>query len=1496
MCFSLLTTPAFAVVPTVTAEPTATPTATAEPTVTAEPTATPIATAEPTATVVPTATSMPAVTVEPTATVVPTATVEPTATPTVSATPVPTMEIGKLSLSPEQKALQITGGVEGEDYTYDAGTLTFIKSGSYTISMAPGVTTTTDHIASAAAVELTLTLNGVVIDVSESANTSAIDFNSAGACTLVLAAGSVNNLKAGQNHPGIYVPQGNKITITGTGSLTATGGQYWPGIGRNGNGNIEIQSGTINSFGSDCGAGIGGSYGFDGGAVLITGGQITATGGYGSAGIGGGYIAREGNITITGGTVKAVGGYHASGIGAGRDAAYGTSGALVFAGGSIELQGGTSKVPVNAAAQPVYLTTITLPHSEAGTAVTELQTSLGDGAYPITDVKLNSAGKLLLYLPSGTQTTKIVTTQYTYEGTATTGDTATTAYLVLPDFVITGGAQGVDYTYEKGQLVILKGGSYTVAMAPFAVGQASMGTIQVANGVTAQLTLDGVWIDVSKAPGQTALNLTGANVTLNLENDVKLFSGAACAGILAPAGSTLQIVAGPGATLQVSGGSDGAGIGGGNTQAAGDITIENGQITAKGGSSAAGIGGGAGGAGGNIALHGGTITAFGGGQDLGAGAGGDNGILTITGGAIRTSSGALAVQPTNGVVPVYRTELLLAHLTGQNKVQALTLSSGSYGTSDLYASGEQLYLYLPAGVTVTEAAVDANVYTGAVTTKADGSAWGYLCYLKEFTVSGGVNGTDYSYPGNQLTFEKSGAYTLSMTPGVSTAYLDEIKIASGAVVHLTVDSLRVDGQKNMQSPISVAPGATLYLTITGANQFTGGPGAAGIHVPPGAALVLGGSGRLSFSNEIMHVEQNALQGAGIGGNAGESCGTITVNGAELSSYNSYAACIGGGSSASGGKVIINGGKLNFRTEQGAAIGGGEQGDGGDITVTGGQITAEAYTQGAVLGGGSGGAGGQVFISGGTLSLTNYGDGAGIGGGKSGNGGTVCITGGNVNVNNYGVGEAIGKGTFGLQSGSLKNADGADVFLTTLDLGLVPQAISEHDLIFGGVAAAYGTKGLTTIDDQIYCYLPQGQATAAYRNSYYTATVNTVHANQFVLDSATTVYTAQFTLQKLSFKRTSGILYSGNTFVGTLLAEEGYLPPSTITVNMGATVLQRGIDYTYNATTGVLTVPNVTDNLTIQAQGILKTYKIALAPAKLDFGSFSAGYTASPAPQTVTVTNNGTGTVRLVLPQSTAFTIGNFSVTQLAGGQSATFTVQPKAGLAAGEYRQQLTVTTQEGVKADFETAFTVTPAVGTTVTVATPVATPTPARTPAPARAVATPTPLPTATPAPLQSPTPQPEAEQLTLTDTDTGITVSGNMQNDAKLLVRQLDLGQSEAEQQLASKIKEDAKFFLFGKEISIQGEYTGPLVLTVPVDQQYEGKTVTVLHAAKQGLETLTAVVQGGAVQITVNSLSPFGFFILGQQVSHFSVWAAVGIVVIVLAGAAAFVYRRKHGADK
>ncbi|MDD2993832.1 MAG: hypothetical protein PHG73_09870, partial [Pygmaiobacter sp.] len=185
MCFSLLTTPAFAAEPDVTATPSATATPAPEPTAEPLPTSSvPPATAEPSP--VPT---IPVTTPEPSP--MPSAPVAEV-TPTPTATPGASVDISRLSLPPDTKPLQVTGGAQGVDYTYDANTLTFTQSGNYTVSMAPGVTTTTDHIASAAAVELTLTLNGVVIDVSESANTSAIDFNSAGACTLVLAAGSVN--------------------------------------------------------------------------------------------------------------------------------------------------------------------------------------------------------------------------------------------------------------------------------------------------------------------------------------------------------------------------------------------------------------------------------------------------------------------------------------------------------------------------------------------------------------------------------------------------------------------------------------------------------------------------------------------------------------------------------------------------------------------------------------------------------------------------------------------------------------------------------------------------------------------------------------------------------------------------------------------------------------------------------------------------------------------------------------------------------------------------------------------------------------------------------------------------------------------------------------------------------------------------------------------------------------------------------------------------------
>lgn len=183
-------------------------------------------------------------------------------------------------------------------------------------------------------------LNGVNIDVSGTNEACALDLSASGTCTITLQGSNV--LKSGNQRPGIYVPENNKVTINGNGSLEVRGGGFWPGIGCNGNGNIEIQSGTIHAYGGDSGAGIGGSMGFSGGTITIKGGKITAIGGNGGAGIGGGYLGNGGNITIEGGEINATGtgsSIGGAGIGGGGSGGAGgshTAGTIIINGGTIE--------------------------------------------------------------------------------------------------------------------------------------------------------------------------------------------------------------------------------------------------------------------------------------------------------------------------------------------------------------------------------------------------------------------------------------------------------------------------------------------------------------------------------------------------------------------------------------------------------------------------------------------------------------------------------------------------------------------------------------------------------------------------------------------------------------------------------------------------------------------------------------------------------------------------------------------------------------------------------------------------------------------------------------------------------------------------------------------------------------------------------------------------------------------------------------------------------
>lgn len=170
-----------------------------------------------------------------------------------------------------------------------------------------------------------------------------------------------NTLKGGDMCAAIEVPEGCTLTISGEGSLKATGG-VGAGIGassmRKGSlGRIEINGGYIEAYGSGMAAGIGGGLEGGIGTIVINGGTVYAKGGhgsyprdiknvYGGAGIGGGAYGCVDRIEINGGNVTACGGYVTD---AGRrpGAAIGTGGGGAkpvedgYKYGDIEINGGT---------------------------------------------------------------------------------------------------------------------------------------------------------------------------------------------------------------------------------------------------------------------------------------------------------------------------------------------------------------------------------------------------------------------------------------------------------------------------------------------------------------------------------------------------------------------------------------------------------------------------------------------------------------------------------------------------------------------------------------------------------------------------------------------------------------------------------------------------------------------------------------------------------------------------------------------------------------------------------------------------------------------------------------------------------------------------------------------------------------------------------------------------------------------------------------------------
>ena len=119
-----------------------------------------------------------------------------------------------------------------------------------------------------------------------------------------------------------------------------------------------------------------------------------------------------------------------------------------------------------------------------------------------------------------------------------------------------------------------------------------------------------------------------------------------------------------------------------------------------------------------------------------------------------------------------------------------------------------------------------------------------------------------------------------------------------------------------------------------------------------------------------------------------------------------------------------------------------------------------------------------------------------------------------------------------------------------------------------------------------------------------------------------------------------------------------------------------------------TAVSATADHTLYALWTEKEYTITSNVDKVGFDSVKVGYT-QPEPQPVTIKNAGNVPVTLVKPTYENFDVIDFPTDTIAVDGEATFKIQPKAGLAVGNYGTTLEVTNTNNEKATFEVSFLV---------------------------------------------------------------------------------------------------------------------------------------------------------------------------------------------------------------
>lgn len=711
--------------------------------------------------------------------------------------------------------------------------------------------------------------------------------------SLTLSLEGANEIRGGNMHAGIEVPAGCSVTIRGSGSLTVTGGYGAAGIGAawgsettpNGDGqtvgSITIEGGTVNAYGSQGAAGIGGTVSCCTGRVTISGGTVYAKGSVKTegnmavigAGIGGGHAGYLESISITGGSVTAEGitknTFYSSAIGsAGGNLVSGSAncGDISITGGSVICKGNYA---------------IGRPRDDGGTG----SVTFGDGA----SVRLN--GGKVNPKPSGAQ-------EYTISGevydTSLTGNQNAVFTVNGNPYEVTVNHDGVRPCYGTfSDKLYIAGGIKSAAL-----------TI---NGTTytAQPQVSGSKVSLTFGTKEDyfygKLNATIYDTAITGERDVTLSCGdTSWSGRMAVSEDEPYCGSFTAEKLILKGSDKGKSltvtVQSNDKTWTQDVTIQEEMNVTVGKQeyfycTVEGV------------VYDASIT---GDQDIGVNLYGSV-RYPHTARLYKTAENCGEFRLEKGILPLSYMDLgtdVYVRLESDKRWKKMS----TVGKNIIVSLGNPvLPQNLQADLSKGNITFSEKYGEPRVTYTEDG---GEKTWVLDRTAGCEVIQSGTGATGNRLTFNIPGRINVRIRDlNMSSAEDSPIEI-SGAV------ALEAEGNNTVSASAAAA---------------------AAIHVPEGSGLTLAGSGSL-------HASAGTSGGAGIGGDSGESSGAIAIASAVVTAAGGAgAAGIGGGSSGAG-DVAISGGTVIAAGGTGAAgVGDGAGGSGSGTVITGGTVKASGTT-------------------------------------------------------------------------------------------------------------------------------------------------------------------------------------------------------------------------------------------------------------------------------------------------------------------------------------------------------------------------------------------------------------------------------------------------------------------------------------------------------------------------------------------------------------------------